>query len=534
MAYESVGAVLIGFQDQTNLGLGYLASTLRGNGFNARIVDFRQGPGSILEAARAANTLLVGFSLIFQYYLPEFGRLVSCLRENGVDSHFCAGGHYPTLRYDEVLQAIPGLDSIALCEGELTLAELMQCLAHGRDWRHVAGLAYRDGDRCVLTPPRALIADLDGLPCPVRPIQDPATLGMKAAAMLASRGCARDCSFCSIRQFYGAARGKKVRVRRPEKVAEEMRVLHEERGISVFPFQDDDFPVWGSFGRRWLDRFVVALESEGLVGSVIWKISCRADEVEPELFGRLRDAGLYMVYLGLESGNAAGLAAFNKRLTVDDNLRAAAIVHGSRLSLGYGFMMFDPSSTFETVRANVSFLRQITGDGLAAAHFCRMVPYAGTPIEASLAQEGRLRGDSTSPDYGFLHSRMEGFFSAVSDATTDWINGRASLKNQLNWAWQEYWVLQRLFAPMSGLDAYERFLRSITRRSNKYLLDLVEEASFSYEAGDDQATSAAEVRAVSDRFSEQLLAKRNAFIYRNQTAMLASVQAAVPESVGDE
>ena len=416
------GAVLVGFQDQTNLGLGYLASTLEERGFTARIVDFRQGPESILEAARAANTLLVGFSLIFQYYLPEFGRLVAAFGRTAWTPIFAREG---TIRAFVMENAAghPGLDSIALCEGELTLAELMQCLAQGRDWHQVAGLAYRDGDRCIVTPPRALIADLDELPYPVRPVEDPATLGMKASPMLASRGCTRNCSFCSIRQFYGAARGKKVRVRKPEKVAEEMRVLHEERRISIFPFQDDDFPVWGSFGRRWLDRFMDALKSEGLIGRIIWKISCRADEVEPDLFGRLRDAGLYMVYLGLESGNAAGLTTFNKRLTIEDNLCAAAILHELRLSLGYGFMMFDPSSTFETVRANLSFLRQITGDGLAPAHFCRMVPYAGTRIEASLAGEGRLRGDSTNPDYDFLHRRMEDFFSAVSEATTDWING---------------------------------------------------------------------------------------------------------------
>ncbi len=520
----SGGAVLIGFQDQTNLGLGYLASTLQERGVATRIIDFRQGPESILEVVRATDPLLVGFSLIFQYYLPEFRELVYYLREKGVDCHFCAGGHYPSLRYENVLQAIPGLDSIAQCEGELTLAELMQCLAEGRDWHQVAGLAHRDGERSIAPLPRALIIDLDELPYPARPFEDQATLGKRASPMLASRGCIQNCSFCSIRQFYGTTRGKKVRVRKPSKVAEEMRVLHEEQGISIFPFQDDDFPVWGTFGQRWLDRFMDALHTEGLVGRVIWKISCRADEVEPELFGWLRDSGLYMVYLGLESGNIAGLTTFAKGLTVEDNLRAAAVLHELRLSLGYGFMMFDPSSTFETVRANVSFLREITDNGLAPAHFCRMVPYAGTPIEASLAREGRLRGDSTNPDYDFLDRRMEEFFNAVSVATTDWINGAASLKNQLNWAWQEHWVLRRLFPPMRGLDAYERALRSITHRSNQYLLDLVEEASYLYEAGNAQAPSSTEVQEASDRFSEQLLTQRNAFIHRNQRIMLASLR----------
>jgi radical SAM superfamily enzyme YgiQ (UPF0313 family) len=400
--------------------------------------------------------------------------------------------------------------------------ELIRCLAQGEDWRQVAGLAYREAGRSIASPPRPLLADLDELPYPVRPVEDPATLGQKASPMLASRGCIHNCSFCSIRQFYGAMPGRKLRMRNPSEVAKEMRVLHVERGITVFPFQDDDFPVRGALGRQWLDRFVDSLRMEHLVGRVVWKISCRADEVEPGLFKRLRDAGLYMVYLGLESGNAAGLSVFAKGLTLDDNLRAAATVHELRLSFGYGFMMFDPSSTFATVRANISFLREITGDGLAAAHFCRMVPYAGTPIEASLAREGRLRGDSTNPDYDFLDPRMEVFFHAVSVATTDWINGPVSLKNQLNWAWQEHWILRRLFPLLPDLDAYEGFLRSITRRANQYLLDLVEEASYSYEAGHGEIASAGEVQEVSGDFSMELLTHRNAFVQENQHAMMAS------------
>lgn len=521
----SSGAILIGFQDQTNLGLGYLASTLQKHGITARIIDFRKGPESILEIIRASDPLLVGFSLIFQYYLPAFRQLVCYLRQKGVDCHFCAGGHYPSLRYENVLQTIPELNSIAQCEGELTLTELMQCLMEGRDWHHIAGLAYREGEKSIAPLPRALIANLDELPYPARPFEDPATLGKKSCPMLASRGCLRNCSFCSIRQFYGTARGKKVRVRKPSKVAEEMRILHEKQGISIFLFQDDDFPVWGSFGRLWLDQFMDALQSEGLVGRVIWKISCRADEVEPELLGRLRDVGLYMVYLGLESGNTAGLTTLAKGLTVEDNLRAVDIVHGLRLSLSYGFMMFDPSSSFKTIRANISFLRKITDGGLVPVHFCRMVPYAGTPIETSLAREDRLSGDVTNPDYDFLDNRMESFFNAVSVATNDWINGANSLKNQVSWAWQEHWVLKRLFPPLQDHDAYERSLRSITHRSNQYLLDLVEEASYRYEAGNAQAPSFTEVQEISTRFSEQLMAQRNAFIYRNQQTMLTSLLA---------
>ena len=528
-------AVLIGFQEQGNLGIGYVASTLTQRGFVVRISDFRERRELILETIRAAKPTLLGFSLIFQYYVPQFRDLASYLRQNGVGCHFCAGGHYPSLRYEQVLRDVPELDSVVRFEGEITLAELMQCLVEGRDWHEVAGIAYREGDRYVATQPRPLIADLDEISFPARPQESTLTvLGMKASPILGSRGCSRDCSFCSIRQFYSQVPGKKVRVRNPVKVVEEMRALHEENGVSIFLFQDDDFPVWGAFGRRWTAQFIESLRTEGLYGRVVWKISCRSDEVEPELFTRMRDAGLYVVYLGIESGNEAGLRTLNKRLTIEHSLRAVTILKDLDLAFTYGFMLFDPSSTFESVRENVAFLKRITTGGDVPAVFCRMLPYAGTPIEERLAKEGRLRGSVDNPDYDFLDTRLNSYFEALNDLVADWIQGSNALVNQLNFAWQEYWVIRRLFPPVTGLHAYERFLRSITRRSNDFLLNLVGEVGHAFEDGHGRVPSSAEVQPASKCFAEQLLEKRNAFILRNQQTMLACLEATAGVGCGTD
>jgi anaerobic magnesium-protoporphyrin IX monomethyl ester cyclase len=88
-------------------------------------------------------------------------------------------------------------------------------------------------------------------------------------------------------------------------------------------------------------------------------------------------------------------------------LQAVALLKELGIAFSYGFMLFDPSSTFESVRQNVGFLRQIVGDGSAAALFCRMLPYGGTPIRDQLQLEGRLRGNVTHPDYDFLASAIQ-------------------------------------------------------------------------------------------------------------------------------
>jgi radical SAM superfamily enzyme YgiQ (UPF0313 family) len=130
------------------------------------------------------------------------------------------------------------------------------------------------------------------------------------------------------------------------------------------------------------------MHESGLAENTIWKISCRAEYVEPELFQSLRDAGLFLVYMGIESGVDAGLEILFKQMTIKQNLDGVAILKKLEIVFAYGFMLFDPSSTFESIRQNIGFLRQIVGDGTAAAVFSRMLPYGGTPIRDTLAKEG--------------------------------------------------------------------------------------------------------------------------------------------------
>src|SRR5690349_8573418 len=406
--------VLIGFQRQANLGLGYLASYLRQHGYTVRVFDCESAPDEIREAIGDDEPLLVGFSLIFQFYIDRFDTLMRRLRDGGVRCHFTMGGHFPSLSYAHTLALLPELDSVVRFEGEATLLELADRLSMGQEWRGIPGVSYREAGDVVPGTLRPLLRDLDVLPYPERDFsRDNSVLGRRAIPLLASRGCARTCSFCSIHMFYRSAPGKVVRTRKPAEVVREMRMLHVDHGITIFLFQDDDFPLFGTVWRRWASEFVDELYAADLVGRVIWKINCRADAVEPTLFARMRDAGLYLVYMGLESGTDEGLKTLHKQITVEQNIRAVATLKGLGLLFDFGFMLLDPSSTFESVRVNVAFLREIVGDGSAAAVFCRMIPYDGTPIKDELAAAGRLRGDVCNPDYDFLDPRLSDFYDAL-------------------------------------------------------------------------------------------------------------------------
>ena len=514
--------VLIGYQDQGNLAMGYLAAVLHRVGRVVEMIDVRDDPEKIAARLVSRQPLVVGFSLIFQCFLPQYRRLADHLRSAGITSHFTIGGHFPSLCHDECLRNFPELDSVVRYEGEETLLELVERLSSGSDWRQTPGIAYLKGDEIVETTPRALVQDLDSLPFPYRPYEAGHIGGFATLPLLASRGCVRRCSFCSIHTFYRTAPGKVVRVRKPAKIIEEMQLLHDEFNVRVYLFQDDDFPLWGRVGREWADELVGRMHDSGLADHTVWKISCRGEYVDMELFTKLRDAGLFLVYMGIESGDEEGLKVLNKEMTVEQNLEAVRMLKELGILVSYGFMLFDPSSTFDSVRGNVDFLRKMVGDGRAAAVFSRMLPYGGTPIRDQLKKEGRLRGDLTSPDYVFLDTRLNEYHSLLTTAVRPWIH-KTGLSYQLNYAWDEFESIKRLAPAVWGADEYQAKLRSLTAESNEQLFRLVEESSRGFEEGDLSFLEPFAIREYCENNSKRLLTIRDNFVAENIDLLMEAI-----------
>lgn len=460
--------LLVGYEDDENLGLRSIAAYLAFRGVRVGIQRYNESDvRAVLLRILEENPAIVGFSLIFQRMLLDFAKLVYSLRENGVKSHFTIGGHFPTLAPKDTLNVIPGLDSVICHEGELTLHELYQHLDDPESWRNILGLAYRDNHDIHINPPRPLIEDLDTLPDPIRwdYTKTHRELGMRS--ILASRGCYYDCSFCSVRGFYGTAPGPLRRARSPMKVVNEMRRLFDDHGVRIFIFKDDDLCTRGRRHREWIHNFARELRASGLGGKVIWRISCRVDDVDYDLLTELREVGLRFLYMGIESGNDTSLKSFNKRYRVEDANKAIAVVRKLGLTFAFGFMMFDPDSTFASIAQNVEFLSKHGKFGDVAVTFTKMFPYVGTPIANRLAIEGRLRGTVDSPTYEFSDRRLNllELFCSQAFGFRDYLT--RGLVGLLEVALFDAVVVHEFFANQYDADAYITDVNRLVRRSNE-------------------------------------------------------------------
>jgi len=471
---ETARIVLVGLEDQDNLGLRYLSSRLRQMGHCTRIVTVTEGPGPVLGAIQELVPHIVGFSLIFQYLVPQFARLLAGLRANGVTAHFTMGGHYASFEPEALLAAIPALDSVVVFEGEDTLLELAEHIAAAADWRCVAGIAYRGRTGTTLNPVRPGRRDLDELPWPDRDDIDYTRQQLPLASIIGGRGCPWKCSFCSIVTFYEGNGTKGRRWRDPKRIVDEIEYLHNERGIRILLWQDDDFLAGGARGIQWAHAIGRECIARGLHRNVRWKISCRSDETRLDTLQPLVDAGLAHVYLGVESGDADNLKKMNKRETAEDHLMAGEVLRQLGLSFDFGFMLLEPWSTFTTLRNNISFLRRFAGDGAAVIGFVRLLPYAGTAVHSRLVAEGRLSSHQLDADYRFMDPRLDAFY--------DWM---LAAFHERNHSPSGTFLLLRLLLfethlnlPGNPVDrALKEHVKALTAVSNRMVLDMLEDAA---------------------------------------------------------
>ncbi|MEW8564064.1 MAG: radical SAM protein [Candidatus Thiodiazotropha sp.] len=470
---EKLDALFIGYESQENLGLRYIMAYLARKNFSSRLIPFNpNAPDTVVDIALRTEPKLIGLSIIFQYTIADFKKVLIMLRSAGINCHLTAGGHFPTLRPIDTFVELPQLDSIVRFEGEITTAELLVRLENDRDWRDIAGLALRNGSEITANPPHPLIANLDELPWPIR--SAPTVMrGIPTASMLASRGCCFDCAFCSIRQFYGSAPGSLRRVRSPEDVVAEMCHLNESEGIRLFVFHDDDFAAKTARQRRWMDLFLQNLHKTGLYRRVAWKISCRADDVDASILERAKAHGLSSVYIGVESGHPEGLATLNKHTTVEQNLIALRTLKNIGLAYDMGFMLIDPSSSLESIHKNVHFLRLVAEIGGLPISFAKTMPLAGTPLEQQLRETKRLTGTMIRPDYDLLDPRADHLALFITLHFSFRNSNPKGLVERLRAAAFDH-TLARSFESGDWIDAYGESLNALIDRSNAAALDALE------------------------------------------------------------
>ena len=459
---KNTDILVIGYEEGENLGLQYIRAFLFEKKLEVVFHPLKLSEQErILEKIIKTKPKIVGFSLIFQRMLYEFADLITYLRQNGIKSHFTIGGHFPTMEPESTLVNIPGLDTVIRGEGEKTLLDLFHHIDDLSYWPQIKGLAFRRNGSIIITPPRPLIKDLDRLPFPFRDSQHLSHRGLGIRTILGSRGCYYDCSFCSIRQFYSQSPGLIRRSRSPQNVILEMEELFHKNDTRIFIFEDDDFLTKNRMQQKWINDFVYRIKKSEISDQILWRISCRVDDVDTYLLSKMKEVGLMSVFIGIESGNQKGLQTYNKHYTVNDIHKCLNILINLDIPYEFGFMILNPDSSIKSVKEDIEFLKEINKYKQAIIHFTKMIPYSGTPIALRLKKERKLGGTKAAPDYSFEDPRLDLYQLFLTQAFHYRNFNNQGLVEQLRFAKFDAIVTHKFFSNKYDTRSYIQSLNNL-------------------------------------------------------------------------
>ncbi len=384
------------------LGFGYLASILRGEGFNEiKVLDACSLGLSVDDAVQFAREYepdVVGITTMTVTNNNGL-RIAAGIKAHQKDVKIVMGGVHVSVLPGETA-ADPNVDLVVRNEGEYTFLEAVQRWAAGDKAEDIAGTSVSIEGEIVHNPRRARIIDLDSLPFPARDLLPmhiykaglafPPQIRLRTL-MYSARGCPNNCTFCASSNVWGS---HKWAMRSASNVLDEFESVVDEFGIYGFEFVDE----LTTLKRDRLVEFCTGIHDRGL-HKVRWVCSSTVKQVDYEIARMMKEAGCSMLYLGVESGSPEIRKRLNKRISNEEIIHAFEAARKAGLRTGACLMLGAPGETAETFQETIELAKQIRPHKIALNI---VTPYPGTAIyEECVDKNAKLDWDeafSSDPD----------------------------------------------------------------------------------------------------------------------------------------
>lgn len=413
---------------QPPMGLALIAAVLERAGYQVTVVD-ANALGLPIEkvATLVSDADVVGLTAM----TPTIGAatgIARYLKQTNPGLTIILGGNHATLLPEETLAAASEIDVIVRGEGEETIIELLQALEQGRVLDDVPGISYRKNDEVINNPPVSSDVDMDSLPffayhlLPWRKYKPhpPHGRAYPFAAMITSRGCPYQCSYCSKPIF-----GSRFRAQAPERVVDEIIYYQDRFGIKELAFYDDVFTLDKKRACAIADEILKA----GI--KLHWTCETRVNLVDKGLLRHIKQAGCYAVAYGIESASPDMLDILNKDITLEQVEEAVSITQEVGLqTIGY-FMLGSPGESPETIDKTVQFAKKLKLD---FAQFSVTVPFPGTRLYELYLDGGEI---DSIPWESFIYAGANGQETPVFESSQ---LDRSALYHRVKRAYREFYL----------------------------------------------------------------------------------------------
>ena len=368
------------------LGVMYLSSALKLRGHRTKmILADRFSQKKFMAVVKSYAPDIIGYSAMNSEHRALLDINRGLKRELKFVSVF--GGAHPTFCNDLIEE--DGVDAVCVGEADKAFPEFCQRLEDREHYHDAPNFIVKNGGSIIANRLSDLIEDLDALPFPDRELMyeaDPLFLDRGVRSFLSSRGCVHECAYCFNHQYNEIYKGKGnvIRYRSPGSLLREIQEVRLKYGLQMAYICDDAFFLKPS---GWFREF-----SRSYKEHIDIPLSCniRADNIDEATIASLKDAGLGVVFMGIECADEGINNSVLRR-----NIRNEAILEAVRILKKYNIKIVTLNilglpipNSYKTDISTLDFNIRMKP---AFARSSLMFPYPGTYIESCARSKGFLK-----------------------------------------------------------------------------------------------------------------------------------------------
>ncbi len=300
------------------------------------------------------------------------------------------GGPHVSALKTKILTDFAEVDFAVAGEGEETLAELLACNGEIDQVSLTQGIIYRDREGYPhFSGYRAKGMDLDSLPFPAYEKLDGYPHAYKLpifnyprvpnSSCISSRGCPYACSYCDRSVF-----GSSFRYNSAEYLYEHLKYLNDRFHVRHINFYDDQF----TFNRKRVEAFTRLMIDNPL--GMTFNCAVRAEHIDLDLALLMKQAGCWMISLGIETGDEDLLAQHRKNPNLEMLAEKIRLIKKAGIRVKGLLMMGLPGESESSIRKSMDYVFSLPIDDINVSKF---TPFPGTPLYEKAHELGTFEED---------------------------------------------------------------------------------------------------------------------------------------------
>ncbi len=397
------------------LGLASIAAFLGERKISVSIVDCYAHPDSlnrIKDILLSEKPAFIGLSCTTSSFLDGV-RICAQAKSLLPEIQTVFGGVHVSALKEEIIKDFSLVDFCVVGEGE---EGLYQLITGGFEHPEtIEGLVYREKDgQARFTGYRQNLLELDSLPFPAyeklsgypEAYKLPIFNYPKApnSSCISSRGCPYACSYCDRSVFR-----RSFRYNSATYLYEHLHYLKDRFDIKHINFYDDQF----TFNRQRVEDFCTKINDNSL--NMTFNCAVRAEHIDYDLLKIMKQAGCWMISLGIETGDENLLTQHRQNADLSMLAEKIHTIKKANIRVKGLLMMGLPGESEQSIQKSMDYVFSLPIDDINLAKF---TPFPGSPLYKKIHDVGTFEEDWEKMDcmqfvfipHGMTKERLEEMF----------------------------------------------------------------------------------------------------------------------------